>query len=109
MEAADRALLAALAAETARVRDGLDEVAGLAGELIRALPADARGSAVSRAQAIDALVQHLDGLSGLLRALSTGETAARAIAALPLADMAARLSGSADARPADAGDLHLFE
>lgn len=108
MEAGDRALLAALAAETARVRTGLDEVADLVGDLVRALPADARGAAVSRAQAIDALGQHLDGLSGLLRALSAGEPATRAIAALPLADMAARLGGSVDAPRADAGDLHLF-
>jgi hypothetical protein len=66
---------------------------------------------LTEAQAIDGLTQRLDALSGLLHVLAGDECIHAAAAALPLADMADRLTrGRAVAvAPADAGELILFD
>lgn len=111
MNAADRSLIAAMAAELADVRLGFDEVAGLVTDLVRRLPIEARPQALTEAQAIDGLTQRLDALAGLLRVLAGDECVHAAAAALPLADMVERLTAgrAAASSPAGSGELILFD
>ncbi|MFN7108958.1 MAG: hypothetical protein ACK4MY_12100, partial [Brevundimonas sp.] len=68
--------------------------------------------ALTQAQALDALTQRLEALSGVLRMLGGGASPSEAVSRLSLADMAGRLrpaAGEAPSAPsADAGDLMLF-
>jgi len=110
MNAADRALVSAMAGELGDVRAGFDGVAGLVSDLVRQLPPEARPQALTQAQAIDELTQRLDALEGLLHTLAGDECVHAAAAALPLSDMAERLTGRAAARPvADPGELVWFD
>lgn len=113
MNAADRTLIAAMAAEVADVRLGFDDIAGLVTDLLRRLPIEARPQALTEAQAIDGLTQRLDALSDLLAVLAGDECVHAAAAALPLADMAERLTGRRPAAPssspAGSGELVLFD
>ena len=105
----DRALLTALSAESADMRLQLEGLAAMVGDLVRGLPADARGAILAEVQAFDALGQRLEALSAVLGGLARGEEGAGLVAAVPLADMAARLTGAAAPSAAPAGDLVLFE
>jgi len=105
----DRALLTALATELRDARVGLDGLAVRAGSWIGGLSGETRLRAMTDVQAFDALAQRLDALAGLLQGLGEGTPAAELLAAVPLADLAARLAGSEAAPSADSGDLALFE
>lgn len=104
-------LLAAVADELMSVREGVDEIEGLVSRLVPlAAPAD-RPAALTQAQALDALTQRLEALSGVLRRLSGGASPAEAVTRLPLADLADRLrpaAGEPAPTPAASGDLTLF-
>jgi hypothetical protein len=69
---------------------------------------------VEDAQIIDYLVQHLDALALFLTLVAEQAPntvhvdAGRALAGLPLGDLARRLGGGAAAAPAPTGDLELF-
>lgn len=105
-------LLVAVADELMRVRRDVDGVEALVGDLVRHAPAQDRPAALIQAQALDALNQRLEALSGVLRSLGDGASPAEAVSRLPLADMAGRLRPAADAAPTsnavNAGDLTLF-
>lgn len=108
------ALLAALAAEIGDVRAGVDRMSTLVSDLVRRLPAEDRAEALTDAQALDALIQRLDAVAGVLHGLSDGQTSADAVSSVLLADVAVRLKGGmpghAPARPpAPSGDLQLFD
>lgn len=111
MGVSDRALLSALAGETADLRTRLDGVAELVSALVRGLPDAERPAALAPAQALDLMGQRLDALTLLLEGLSSGREPAQLIAAITLSDMAARL-GADPAKPpvsTAAGDVVLFE
>ena len=105
-------LLAAVSDELMRVRQGVDGIEALVGDLVRHAPPDERSHALTQAQALDALTQRVEALSGVLRMLSGGASPSEAVSRLSLADMAGRLRPAAgEHRPAstaDAGDLMLF-
>ena len=105
-------LLVAVADELTRVREGIDHVEALVSRLVRRAPAEDRAEALTEAQALDALTQRLEALSGVLRMLGGGASLSEAVSRLSLADMAGRLrpaAGEAPSAPsADAGDLMLF-
>lgn len=94
-------LLAAVADELMLVREGIDGIEALVSDLVRRAPPEERPNALTHAQALDALTQRLEALSGVLRMLGGGASPSEAVSRLSLADMAGRL------RPA-AGDLMLF-
>ena len=112
-----KGLLAAVAAELADIRAGVDEAGGLVSELLRLAPADQRLTFLTRMQAFDVLSQRVDALAGLASALSEEQPMDTALAALPLAEMADRLRElsfrgrplSEPAPAAVAGDLLLFD
>ena len=105
-------LLVAVADELMRVRRDVDGVEALLSDLVRHAPAQDRPAALIQAQALDALNQRLEALSGVLRRLGAGAGPAEAVSRLPLADLAGRLRPAADAaspsNAVDAGDLTLF-
>lgn len=106
-------LLSAAADELTRMRQAVDGVEALIGDLIRHAPPDGHSQALIQAQALDLLNQRLHGLSALLGDLARGATPTQAVARLTLMDMAARLASSSDSRPApeadlDTGELTLF-
>lgn len=110
-----RALLSALSAECAEMAAAAEGLSTVVFEHARGLPAAERGPVVVQAQAVDLLVQKLAALAGLADALSEGQPVEAAIDALPLADLADRLSSSVlqravarAAEPSD-GDLVLFD
>jgi hypothetical protein len=112
MSAPDRALLSALAAETADMRARLDGVADLVSAVVRGLPEAERQAALAPAQALDLMGQRLDVLTLMLEGLSSGRNPADLVAAVTLSDMAARLGAGAAVPPPGgvaAGDLQLFE
>ena len=109
MAPSDRALLAAMAREAGDARARLDHAASALGEWVGALPDDLRAGALGGAQAFDEIGQRLDALSTLLAGLAEGGTAGDLVAAVPLADMAARLNGDEPSQPVASGDLTLFE
>ena len=109
MSAVDPALLIALAAELRDVRSGLDGLAERAGDWIGGLSGQARLQAVNDAQTFDLLGQRLAALAEVLQGLGEGRPADELTAAVPLADLAARLSGREPEASADPGDLALFE
>lgn len=113
-----KGLLAAVAAELADIRAGVDEAGGLVSELLRLAPPEQRLTFLTRMQAFDVLSQRVDALSGLAGALADDQPMDTALAALPLAEMADRLremsfrvklSASEVAPAAVAGDLLLFD
>ncbi|WP_312065347.1 hypothetical protein [Brevundimonas sp.] len=113
-----KGLLAAVAAELADIRAGVDEAGGLVSELLRLAPAEQRLTFLTRMQAFDVLSQRVDALSGLAGALAADQPMDTALAALPLAEMADRLRemsfrvkpSACEAVPAAvAGDLLLFD
>lgn len=113
-----KGLLAAVAAELADIRAGVDEAGGLVSELLRLAPLEQRLTFLTRMQAFDVLSQRVDALSGLAGALAADQPMDTALAALPLAEMADRLremsfrvklSASEVAPAAVAGDLLLFD
>ena len=59
-------LLVAVADELMRVRRDVDGVEALVGDLVRHAPAQDRPAALIQAQALDALNQRLEALSGVL-------------------------------------------
>ena len=105
-------LLAAVADELMLVREGIDGIEALVRDLVRRAPPEERPNALTQAQALDALTQRLEALSGVLRMLGGGASPSEAVSRLSLADMAGRLRPAAgEHRPAstaDAGDLMLF-
>ncbi len=113
-----KGLLAAVAAELADIRAGVDEAGGLVSELLRLAPVEQRLTFLTRMQAFDVLSQRVDALSGLAGALAADQPMDTALAALPLAEMADRLRemsfrvkpSACEAAPAAvAGDLLLFD
>ena len=104
-------LLAAVADELMRVREGIDGVEALVSDLVRRVPPEERPDALTQAQALDALTQRLEALSGVLRMLGGGASPSEAVSRLALADMAGRLrpaAGEPPSAPAASGDLMLF-
>ncbi|WP_312598705.1 hypothetical protein [Brevundimonas sp.] len=105
-------LLAAVADELMLARQGVDGIETLVSDLVRRAPPDERSNALTQAQALDALTQQIEALSGVLRRLSGGASPSDAVSQVSLADMAGRLRPPAGRnRPisgADAGDLMLF-
>lgn len=104
-------LLAAVADELMGVREGMHDVEALVSRLVRLVAPEDRPAALTQAQALDALTQRLEALSGVLRLLSGGASPAEAVSRLALADMAGRLRpvpGEAMPSPAASGDLTLF-
>ena len=112
------AALQALAVETVRAGEMCERLADLVHRLVRTCEGEELKIAMQEAQVVDALTQHLAALAGFAGRLADraeGEVApADALRAVPLADLAARLSaacqGEAGAVPtgARAGDLDLF-
>ena len=104
-------LLEAVADELAQVRQQLDGVETLVGDLTRHAPSQDRPRVLTEAQSLDVLIQRVEALSGVLRSLGGGVAPARAVAGVTLTDLAARLSlaeGEPTAPAANAGDLLLF-
>jgi hypothetical protein len=106
-------LLTAVADELMGVREGIDDVEALVSRLVPLAAPEDRPAALTQAQALDALTQRLEALSGVLRMLSGGASSAEAVSRLTLADMAGRLrpaaaGGKATPSPAASGDLTLF-
>jgi len=104
-------LLEAVADELAQVRQQLDGVETLVGDLTRHAPSQDRPRILTEAQSLDVLIQRVEALSGVLRSLGAGVTPARAVAGVTLTDLAARLNpvdGEPPAPAANAGDLLLF-
>lgn len=104
-------LLAAVADELMRVREGIDHVEALVSRLVRRAPPEDRAEALTEAQALDALTQRLEALAGVLTMLGEGATPAESVSRISLADMAVRLrpaAGVQTAAPPDSGDLTLF-
>jgi hypothetical protein len=106
------ALLTAVADELMLVREDIEGIETLVGDLVRRAPPEERSNALTQAQALDALIQHVETLSGLLRMLGGGASPSDAVSRLSLSDVAGRLRPDAgEHRPAsaaDAGDLTLF-
>ena len=105
-------LLEAVADELAQVRQELDGVETLVGDLTRHAPSQDRPRILTEAQSLDVLIQRVEALSGVLRMLGGGASPSEAVSRLSLADMAGRLRPAAgeqrQAATADAGDLMLF-
>ena len=86
-----RALLAAVSAELADIRAGIDEAGDLVSDLVKGAAPEQRLTYLTRMQAFDVLSQRVDALSGLAQALAEDQPMDTALAALPLAEMADRL------------------
>lgn len=119
----NRDLLAAMAAELADIRGEIEGAGGLVSEVLRLLPPETRLGYLTRSQVFDVLVQRVEALAGLARAVADDQPMDTALAALPLAEMAERMQETAHrarpgGAPADAADddapapaagvLHLF-
>ena len=110
-----RALLAALAQESSELADVADGLQLLFGGLM-AEPPRRPLDALERAQALDGLVQRLQGLESFLQGLcaseleDVGSTAAMAARALRLTSQARRFNPAGEAAAAEivAGDCDLF-
>ena len=111
-----RALLAAVSAELADIRAGIDEAGDLVSDLVKDAAPAQRLTYLTRMQAFDVLSQRVDALSGLAQALAEDQPMDTALAALPLAEMADRLRELSlrvkpmerSASVAVCGDLLLF-
>lgn len=104
-------LLAAVADELVGVREGMHDVEALVSRLVRLAAAEDRPATLTQAQALDALTQRMEALSGVLRKLSGGASPAEAVSGVALTDMAGRLRPMADEATSSAvmpGDLALF-
>lgn len=106
-----RRALAALAEELTRAGAGVEALSGLVSAYVRDCPPERRAAAITEAQAVDGLVQHLEALAGFARALSEGRSVDAAAGAVTLADLARRLAADAPQQPANppSGDLELFD
>ena len=112
-----KGLLAAVSAELADIRAGIDEAGDLMSDLVKGAASEQRLTYLTRMQAFDVLSQRVDALSGLAAALAEDQPMDTALAALPLAEMADRLRevslrAKSPARPAPVavcGDLLLFD
>lgn len=110
-----RALLANLASESGELAEAADGLQVLFGQLM-AEPPRRPADALERAQALDGLVQRLQGLEVFLRGLSSralydfGGDAAEAASTLRLTSQARRFSpaGAEAGAEALAGDCDLF-
>lgn len=112
------AALQALAVETVRAGEMCERLGDLVERLVRTCEGEELKIVMQEAQAIDALTQHLAALAAFAGRLSDGAQGvvapAEALRAVPLADLAARLSavcrGEAGAAQSGvrAGDLDLF-
>ena len=109
MTPSDRALVAAMATETAEARAQLDGLACRLGAWMRDLPPGLADEVVTEVQAFDSLGQRLQALTTLLEGIAGGQAAVDLVAAVPLADMAARLGGKGPAATVAAGDFVLFD
>lgn len=105
----DRILLAAMATEAGALRGELDDVAGRLGAWMRDLPPGLADGVVTEVQGFDSMGQRLEVLTRLLEGIAGGKAAADLVAAVPLADMAARLGGKEPAPAVAAGDFVLFD
>lgn len=115
-----QAILTALAQEVDHAGTLCDRLESLVSRLIGGAEGEPLQIALHEAQTIDALQQHLNALSDFMRSLNRqgeqngGFDLSAAVAQIPLADLAKRLSVAAhnlddQDRPAqDAGDLTLF-
>lgn len=109
------ALLSALSAELADMRDTVGSLAVLVADYVRLTEGEARGRALVEAQAIDELGQRLEALSAVTDSVARGGDLVPVLDAVTLADLARRLRAAVlpthHAAPvvADvAGDLMLF-
>lgn len=104
-------LIAAVADELLQVRQGLQAAEGLVGDLARLVPAEDRSRVLIRAQGLDALIQTVEALSGVLSELSAGVQPSDAVEGVRLADLAGRLrpaGGDASSPVAVSGEILLF-
>lgn len=110
--------LEALAVEAVRAGEMCERLGDLVQRLVRTCEGEELRIAMQEAQAVDALTQHLAALAAFAGRLADKAEGvvdpAEALRAVPLSDLAARLtaacSGEAGAAPAGhrAGDLDLF-
>jgi hypothetical protein len=98
-------LLAAVADELMLVREGIDGIEALVSDLVRRAPPEERPNALTQAQALDALTQRLEALSGVLRMLGGGASPSEAVSRLSLADMAGRLRPAAGEHRHEAAEV----
>lgn len=111
------AFLSALSTEFAAMRRTVDDLAGVVSDHVQQTAPDARAAAMLQAQAVDALSQRLDALSGVTGALARGEPVVNALDGILLADLSGRLRQAllaADPVPQPVagpapGDLALFD
>lgn len=106
-----RSVLAGMADELDQARAGVDGLARLVSDLVLACPPAERAEVLGQAQAVDVLEQRLQALAGFVRDLAAGRNPSSAAAAIPLAEVAARLGGGPEAPEAraSAGDLEMFD
>ncbi len=104
-------LLVAVSDELAEIRQRLEQLADLTGDLLSHCPPEQRLAAMAQVQDFDLLIQRLDGLSGLAAALGAGTPIDTALHTLTLSDLYDRLIGDEAPRPAaaPAGELSLFD
>jgi hypothetical protein len=105
-------LLVAVSDELVEIRQRLEQLADLTGNLLVHCPPEKRVSAMAEVQCFDLLIQRLDGLSGLAAALGAGTPIETALHALTLSDLYDRLAGDdllRTAAEAQAGELSLFD
>lgn len=104
-------LLVAVSDELAEIRQRLEQLADLTGDLLAHCPPEKRVTAMAQVQDFDLLIQRLDGLSGLAAALGAGTPIDTALHTLTLSDLYDRLIGDEASRPAaaPAGELSLFD
>jgi hypothetical protein len=110
-------VLLAAATETGELSRAAERLQSLAGDLIRRAGGKADAGLLEEAQGLDALAQTLAALTGFLRRVAEDAPndvrldLTRALAAIPLSDLANRLSHQ-DAPPslamAPKGDCELF-
>ena len=112
-------VMQAVAREARDLHGSAERLQAMAGVLIERAQVEANDPLVEEAQALDALAQKLDALSGFLARLACDAPPEwrldieRALAGVPLADLASRLrhahGQAAPAAPfAPAGDCELF-
>lgn len=106
-----RRALAALADELTRARAGVEALSALVSAHVRDCPPERRAAAITEAQAVDGLAQHLEALAGFARDLAGGRSVAEAAGAVTLADLARRLAADDPEphEPPPSGDLELFD
>ena len=110
-------VLEALSRETSALQRSAEHLQGMAGALIERARLPAHDPLIEEAQALDALAQKLDALTGFLQRLSETAPAgwrmdiAHAVEPVFLADLAKRLCrehSPEEANHAPSGDFELF-